>query len=270
MLGKLIKHELKSQYKTFFILYIITFALNIILKIYSNIVDTESDNIVTSVVLGLLITAVVIINVVVIIFTFCISVTNFNKSMMKDEAYLTHTLPVHTWELLLSKLIAYIIWTLGSLLIIYISVAIQSENPLFLFSESNEFLEDFVTGFNSVEGQQIPSVEQMKDMLGFSFILSFVSCIVLMLQIYLSIAIGQLFNKHKGGMSFVAFVGIYIVNQFIGVLLVNIGSVKMLMEEFTYSSTINTMLLSLVEIVVEGIAAFFIANYLFKRHLNVE
>ncbi|MDE6745299.1 MAG: hypothetical protein K2J72_01535, partial [Oscillospiraceae bacterium] len=113
MLGKLIKYDLMADWKKYAALYAATLITSIMLFTTGKIKESIRDNRILEMVedmFGIVfMTLIIAISVAVVVLT----VMRFYKNVMRDEGYLTHTLPVHTWEILASKLISSYIWFLS-------------------------------------------------------------------------------------------------------------------------------------------------------------
>lgn len=97
MFFKFLKFELKNSYRLFFMMY----ALILILSALINI--TGDSTVVFALIYGILMVTLIIMT--------CINVIrNYAKSMFTRESYLTHTLPIAEWKLLLVKVLASTIW----------------------------------------------------------------------------------------------------------------------------------------------------------------
>ena len=105
MLGKLIKWDLAADRNKYIVLYAATLLVSVMLvatgKIKEHIINNRMLEIIEVMFGTLFMTLIVSIVIVVVGFT----VTRFYKNVIRDEGYLTHTLPVHTWQILVSKLI---------------------------------------------------------------------------------------------------------------------------------------------------------------------
>lgn len=109
MLGKLLKYELKSSAKSFVCIYlglIMTTILSVILKQF-NYFNLD--------ILATLITIALGSLFVVVFFVTCICIYNrFKQSFFTDEGYLILTLPVKLSQLINSKIVGAIIWSILS------------------------------------------------------------------------------------------------------------------------------------------------------------
>ncbi len=110
MVGKLIKNELKAGLHSVAPIYIATFAVVAILAIsfLFEIVWLAAIGLIAVVLVAFGILAVTIISVI----------NNFNKSMFRDQGYLTFTLPVTSGQLLFTKALCSFIWILLSYIVL--------------------------------------------------------------------------------------------------------------------------------------------------------
>lgn len=110
MFLKLCKHELKCSYRNFLFLYAI-------LLIVSLCFNPNGNNMLSTFAMFLYII------IIIVLFVMCIVVIirNYNNSMFSRNAYLTHTLPVSTTELLLTKILSAALWSVISIFVVFIS-----------------------------------------------------------------------------------------------------------------------------------------------------
>lgn len=135
MFWKLCKFEWKSSYRLYVMFYAILLACSIIIGM-SSIPDIKPS------VLEYLIAIVVIIytsgifaiHIITVVFIF----RNYIQTMYKRQSYLTHTLPVATWQLQLVKLLSALLW-----LILTFLVTLMSFWIMMLFAGSDVYGEIF-------------------------------------------------------------------------------------------------------------------------------
>lgn len=196
------------------------------------------------------------------IMTYVFLVYDFYKTMVSDQAYLTHTLPVKTSTLLNSKILIGAFWQVITYTLITLSVIL------------------FFVGH--VGFPDIPHIfSAMSSVLGFDFIKYMLFMVVLCilgivsgpLMIYVCIAIGHLFGKHRIIGAVAAYFGIYMVMQIICTIA---------LFGFGYSlssidATANFMILmdgyfwfAIIFSSVTTAAFYFITEYIFRRRLNLE
>lgn len=104
MLGKLMKHEIKGTYRNFLVVYIGVFLFSILAGLSTKM---ESEFIIAFLVLALY---GFVFGAIFMIISQCIKM--FTRDLYSQRGYLALTLPVKTWELLLSKILVMIIWVL--------------------------------------------------------------------------------------------------------------------------------------------------------------
>ena len=103
MLRKLIKHEIIGTYRNYFTIYLGSLLLSISMGLISVIDDSDLTNTFTFLVwIAFLIggSTVLIIQ----------AIKMYSNSLYSSQGYLSLTLPVKTWQLLLSKVLAMLFW----------------------------------------------------------------------------------------------------------------------------------------------------------------
>ena len=118
MLGKLLKYDLKYMIKNMCIFYILAIIFAIITRILTSLDQTFMVGILTKISMGCMFAMVfnIIIN------TMMRSWVRFRQSIYKDEAYLTHTLPVSKNEIYNSKFLESLIFFIVGFIVILISL----------------------------------------------------------------------------------------------------------------------------------------------------
>ena len=117
MLGKLIKHETRATSRIFLPLYGALLILTIFTKLVMAIgapdffSEMASSNKVAEIILGISFTLYFILIVGISVMTLVMIIQRFYKNLFTDEGYLMFSLPVKTWELVLSKLLVGMIWS---------------------------------------------------------------------------------------------------------------------------------------------------------------
>lgn len=128
--------------------------------------------------------------------TLFLIIRRFKNSVFDRQGYLTLTLPVSEHQILTSKLLAAFIWSTLSSLVFLLSIYIilATVDDTFLYYLNN-------TGILTRYLDSVP-------LYLLSLVLSNISGI---LSIYLSIAIGQLFNEYRVAMAILAYILIHIL-----------------------------------------------------------
>jgi hypothetical protein len=257
MLGKLMKHELKATSRLLIPLYTVLLFLSIINRF---LINMNFDNQIFEVIRGLLVFAYGVSIFAVLIVTFFSMIIRFYRNLLTDEGYLMFTLPAKKHELINSKLLITILWTAISILSIIISLFI-------VFATRGTFPDTI----NIIKEAIINLTREF----GVSWILisfelvaiSFLTLAANILMIYLSIAIGQLFSKHRIVGSFVAYIGIYtIIQLFLGITLATISVVEI--ETFAAHKTI--LPIAIIGLVIACGIFYSGVNYIFTKKLNLD
>ena len=200
MLGKLIKHELKSIGRILLPFYLILVALTSLTKLvsYIDIFDGILNFIPVTVNMAYIISLIATLATI-----FFIIITRFYKNLLSDEGYLMFTLPVKASSLIASKFITSLISTLVGIAAISVSLIIAYYDYVIKFV--NSMLDLISTEFGHLGNLLIAEL----------IINLFVGIIYYILLVYLSMAIGQQFCKHKILASIVAFLINYYAIQII-------------------------------------------------------
>lgn len=257
MFSKLLKYELKSVGKWYFALnasvIAISFFLGFSIKALETYAQTRSEissthftqliPIILSLIFGILVAGAWIA-------TFVIIIRRFYKNVFGREGYLTLTLPVSSHQLILSKLLASLIWTVFNAIILAIGITFLIL-PISGVGKFLMALPYFASLFTPTEWLII----------FICFILSSLSGI---LMIYLSIAVGQLFTDRRVLMSFVAYFTIAII------VIILSETISGQLTKDTFDISINLFIYSGIECLIEGIVFYFSTNYLLKNKLNIQ
>jgi len=138
MLGKLLKYDLKWVYKPLIVFYLLALIFSIIGRGLTEIENSFIFNIVGKICIGAAIAMIVnvLINNLMRVWV------RFIRNMYKDEAYLTHTLPVRKSTIYLSKILSAIITMITSSLVILLCIAIcyYSKENLEWLKQAVEFM----------------------------------------------------------------------------------------------------------------------------------
>ncbi|MBD5474322.1 MAG: hypothetical protein HDR20_15930 [Lachnospiraceae bacterium] len=196
----------------------------------------------------------------------------FYKSMFTDEGYLTHTLPVTSHQLLLSKVITMSIWSLIGMIAVVISVFI-------LLGFVYIFLIDNFNNLGYELRRLMHELAQLEELKGFwelmftAFLMFIASTFGGTMIVVGAISIGQMLRKHRILGAIGAYFGITIV--------VNITStIVMFPVRFGFAMTADLsdvlsvyniiyLVMSLVYVAV-GIGLYFLSEYLIRRQLDLE
>lgn len=117
----LIKNDLINTKKKYIAAFIVLLALSILTPLMLFGIDynneaTQELSVILTILMSLGTSAFFVVGIVLL----SIATKQFNKSMFSSQGYLTFTLPYKTWQIILSKVITFIIWSLSFILIYFI------------------------------------------------------------------------------------------------------------------------------------------------------
>jgi len=126
MLGKMLKHDLKDYSKSMIPICLMLFIISAVTRIFS-LLGNNIENLKTmfNILFGISTFVFVIVIIVSFVYCFFISIRNYYKKVLKDEGYLTHTLPIKKSKIILSQVISSLIWILiiGIVVIVALEIA---------------------------------------------------------------------------------------------------------------------------------------------------
>jgi len=274
MLGKLIKHETRATSRIFLPLYGALLILTIFTKLVMAIgapdffSEAASNNRVAEIILGISFTLYFILIVGICVMTMVMIIQRFYKNLFTDEGYLMFSLPVKTWELVLSKLLVGMIWSAVCTVMIVLTFFIFSLGT-FSMMELSQAIRSAYSMFYLQTGMELNLFMAELAL----FIL--VNTVASILMIYVAIAIGQLFSQHRIVAAFGAYIVITIALQIIGsvfMAVLAIGNLENLVLNGRDAMTTIHWLIngSTVLNVLFGIAFYYGTQSIMKKCLNLE
>lgn len=206
MLGKLLKHEFKSQYSMFAGIYIFIVILSLVYAASNKVSQLYPGNPIFKVIAPLALIAAVIGLVAMFIITVIMAILRYRNNLLKDEGYLMHTLPVSPLSLHVSKLITTAVWIIVDFAVLMLMVGVLTWD--WKYSWINAAIATFSQAGLEVSG----------GMVVFFLIYMLLSVMVSISQFFVSLNLGHLSYGSKGLMSFVAYMITYAVSQVISVV----------------------------------------------------
>ena len=203
MLGKLIKHEFRSTYKTMLVIYIMTIVTTLgccffgIRQFYSyswSLAENETLRRIQSI-LGITFTiAYVVIVIALVLLTYILMCERFYKSMYSEQGYLTHTLPVSPLSNLNARLITSLIWLFVSGIILLISILLIA-----ISLDPQAFWEDLrLFSYSAFDGGCVYSTGyHFPVFLLILLLFILVAGANALLLVFAALSLGQLSNLHK-------------------------------------------------------------------------
>lgn len=267
MLGKLLKYDIKAEFKSLLPIYLVALLMPIALRIMDFLATKFS---VLNTFYGLLIFMYVMVIIGVFVWTLVVAVKHFYNNLLKDEGYLTNTLPVKRSHMILSKEIVSLLTFVVSTIIVFISLFIGLYHGG--VKELLEFIKDLLTINYDID------VMSMLFWIIITMLISYVSQVQIF---YIAMLLGQTRNTNKVLFSFVFGIIIYIVLQFVSLISIGIDYLinPQLMEIMDSSTAApseiyNVVLLMLVTtnvicIIVMAVIHY-ISVYIVNNKLNLE
>lgn len=210
--------------------------------------------------------AFIFVLVATFLYTFFLAVQKFYTNLLKDQGYLTHTLPVKKTTLVNSKIITNMLFIIVSAIVILIALAIVFYTPGVLTTI------------------QVGIAEAVAD-LGISAPVFVIGILVILLMSYLSnllmfyvaIAIGHTANTDKIAYSVIAGLVVYTVSQFVSLMsLVVVYVIDPNVVEYLSSAMLPMTLLkevvlcSCVSTLLLVVGYYIGTTYTLKHKLNLE
>ncbi len=284
MLAKLIKHEWKSVYKVGSILLIVIFAVTLLGYIGlrtpvmsalfadgNNLTERQSILVVFASVSSLMIYVMLLVGAMYGIIIYM--GVHFYKTMYTEQGYLTHTLPVKTYQLLGSKVLVSGVWVFLIDVALYLSVAVLVIGMLQGVMEGiqadiawDAFWRELIQGLALMNFETAHFLIILILML---LISPFVSVILL----FGALTIGQLSGKHKLMMGILVYIGITVANYILNSLVQAILSFRYaasFTDELPLSYMSLTYDISLIASCVVGAVICFVSHYIISKKLNLD
>lgn len=267
MLSKLMKQDYLSTRRLFFPSYLVFIIISVLNKILIEVArGTAQPQNALEIISVIGMTLYVISIVALFVVTYVFICMHFYRTMSGEQGYLTHTLPVKTRTIINSKLFNSIIWQVGTVLLVFLSFLM-----LIAGHTDDLTLRNILSQYNHfVETNMYMSAAAFNTEIIITCIISLFSS---SLMFYCSIAIGHLFNKHKVGGAVIAYIGIYMIMQLLGTILLFMSGFLTLINgdynDFYYVYN-KIMVYSIILSVVTTIVMYFITEFIFRKKLNME
>ena len=269
MLGKMLKYDIKDYSKSMLPICLMLLIMSIITRIFYTISESfEGLKATFSILFGISTFIFCITIIISLVYCFFISVKNYYKKVLKDEGYLTHTLPVRKSTIILSQIISSIIWLFIICIIILATLAIAY------------YQKGMISSFINIMNSEMSSELIVSPIVTLIIIVIMMICsyIATVLAIYCSMTIGHGFSNNKMGYSIIAGVIFYAVYQVLGIISVvgvlacNYGSLETMINGIAMTENILIQLIvaAFATNIIIGIASYILTNYNLKKRLNLE
>ncbi|MDE5780545.1 MAG: hypothetical protein K2I03_03590 [Lachnospiraceae bacterium] len=269
MLGKIIKHEFKATYKVYLLLFISLFTITALNKTTEYV---PLDNTIWNIIKMFLFVAWIILLMFMVMGAMLLAVVRFYKTMVKDEGYLTHTLPVKKSQLIIGKFITSLIWMIVSFIMLIISI--------FLAYMSTGFMHDIINIMNEFANLLSDNPEIIIHIV-LVLIMLISSCGASIFQFYASISLGQMFGRKLAGSVLFYFVINYAISILSTITMFIVPDFVERMNETAGLSTYDMMtqegivfdefmIMMIIWQIICMAVCYFITNYRFSKKLNLE
>ena len=261
MLLKLLKYDFRAMWKQFSLIWGAALALALVnrFSIFWD-VDDHAIGLSDTAVSGITIFAFMAVLIAMFVIAIGFVVNRFSKGLLGDEGYLMFTLPVRPWQLVASKLICGTATWIGCGVVALLSPFIMAPvNWLELLQFP--FWSDIFRGIMKHPGTLALMAE---------FCLVILSFIVLLIaSMYLAMAIGHLFSRHRRFVSVAAFIGLYIFIANLYGRVFSVRVVQSLMNAATVNAYSSMLAASAIMLIT---AALFLAAvcWILENKLNLE
>ena len=268
MLKKLIKNEYIATVRYMIPLYVILAVLTLMNKILVTIDQNKKlakafeGSIVYNVIAGFLLVTYILSVVAVVAFTVIFIIKRFYDNMLKDEAYLTFTLPVSTKQHLFSKIVVSYSWILLSGIVVLCSFLVMGAG--FGIGEAfSEIWKGLKEVLNSGYGLEILEGVLL-------LLLGIYSVIIIP---YTCFSVGQRMNGHPVLGAIITYIVIYVINQIIGITSIAVfasGGMDALEKMNDLQVYHFLMGYELILVGVEAIIYTIVTHYMLDKKLNLE
>ena len=275
MLKQLLKYEFKATSRAYGGLYLAVLAVSALLGISFRV-----PVLFTAPIAALMIVYMALV-VAIIVMTVLTIVQRFTRNLLGREGYLMHTLPVTTFQLILSKLLSSLVWTLCSILVVLLSFGLFSLFGTLSSSEVSYLLHHLASSWPEITNL----LGTMAKDYGFTLVLivlewlASLTCSILCM--YTACMIGHQFKQQFVLVGIAAFVLLNVAqNKLLNLLPYNTGSSGLNLV-FTTSSAdgyivngnkayVWAVLAALAADIVVCAIYFYATDWLMKNKLNLD
>lgn len=268
MLGKICKHEIKATARYFLPLFLIALVLTPITRFTASIGEFPGlIKFIPFVVIFAYVASLLVVGAASVL----LIIHRFYKSMVTEEGYLMHTLPVSTETHIFAKLIVAALWSIASALVIFISLFMMFYTPNRFSEFINNWNQGWIIATSYINGAQMTVLNIEIIVMIIIFILT------TPLVFYASIAIGQIICKNKVLGSVIGFFIIQVISQILGTI--SIVPFGFIFDPIEYSNSITRQIQMMTHVffpylilisIITGVVLFLLTDFIFKKKLNLE
>ena len=268
MLGKLLKYDFRSMGKQF--AFIWPAALVMALLNRFTIGNLDSSDVTRELFSGIAMLVYVSILIALFVIALIFVIQRFYLGLLGDEGYLMFTLPVHPWQLIVSKAICALAATTVSILVALCSILLLVPGAM------SELLGVFPAFFAALGREGGQGALLLMELL----LAALVGGLAGFFQLYLAMAIGHLFGKNRIALSVVAYIAIQaVLNTVLTAAMValapwmegHIGPfLASTFQDNAWAMLHGMLWLLILGTALLGAAFFFGTEYILRKRLNME
>lgn len=266
MLSKLLRHEFRATGRIMLPVYALLLVSCGGCTLFGRLLGRYPESTVLSVVQTVFATLFGVTTFGMLLLTLVLMVYRFYKNLMTDEGYLMFTLPVSRSQLIWSKLLVALVWSVLSTVLAALAwmaeiSVVGRENVFSLIAQGLRSLRQHLSG--NLTGCAAALV-----------VLCLVSCLVSFLKFYAAISLGHSFSNHKVLLSVVFYIG-FASSPDIGTIFASVGIQIDISPDF-WSSLPVTQVFSSLAWAAAGVSALLGAAYyvltllMLKKRLNLQ
>ena len=259
MLGKLLKYEIPAMGRKLFPLYAAWAATALLLGLATQAAETKSEFMV--VISALLYTAIA---TAIFVMTIILIVQRYNNSLLGDEAYFNHVLPVSVSAHIGNKAISAMIWIFVTILVAILTGLLIGIGALIVSGEAIN-LKDL---FRALHELRLHLPEHFWLYFFEVLILSITSIVKTIMQIYAAITIGHQAPNRTTLASIGAYILIMVFESSVGRMLLPL----FLNVEYGADGFMNfnrIFIPAFIASVAFSAIYFFVCKYLMEKRLNL-
>ena len=196
---------------------------------------------------------------------------NFYRTMYTGEGYLSHTLPVTSHELLVSKILVSSCWMLLLMLAMYLSLLLMGASMVTAFLPSGYTLNALWRELDWEDIIYSVGYELDMNVLGWLFsvfLISLVTPFASMCILFGAISIGQLFSRHRALLAVLCYIGILVAQSIVGAIFQSMAAVGIVSGYGNYLS-VRTNLRFFINLAT-AIILYFVSWHINEKKLNLE
>ena len=270
MLRKLIRHELRATGRVMgpLLLLVLVAAVGANISTYRLL---ETDNGMLNTLGIVLLISYTIAFVASGTMAFVLMVQRFYKNLLRDEGYLTMTLPVSVHEHIWAKLLTSLIWWIAVLAVAAVSMLILVFNPSILQEVGTNLAQLHFGDLNL--SQNLPHLVLFCAELA---LLLAVGGACVCLHFYAALAVGYSFTHHKDALAAVSFFAMPVAWHFIQWVatfllnLMNLQGIRLWVQSLGPMTQMHLTMLAVTAVMAIPAALYYaITAYFLKNRLNL-